>query len=96
MAPRFQAKTEELRAAGGRQQGLGDRLLEACGRLEGAGSSAAEACGDPALGQAFEDLGRSWAGSRSGLGGAVAGLATNVQAAAGAYEETDAGAMPRR
>jgi hypothetical protein len=91
--PRFQVDTGQLRYASGRRSSLGEGLLDACGRLESAGGTAAGAAGDGRVAGAAEAFASGWAGSLAQLGGAVAALATNVDAAAGAYEGTDRGAM---
>jgi hypothetical protein len=94
--PRFAVDTGQLRSAGGRQSSLGDGLLEACGQLESAGARAAGAAGDGRLAGAVEAFAGGWASSLAELGGAVAALATNVEAAAAAYEGTDQHAVPGR
>jgi Excreted virulence factor EspC, type VII ESX diderm len=92
--PRFAVDPEQLRSAGGRQSSLGDALLEACGQLEGAGATAAGAAGDGRVAGAVEAMAGGWATSLAELGGAVTALATNVNAAASAYEGTDQQAVP--
>jgi hypothetical protein len=94
--PRFQVETGELRYAGGRQGSLGEALLDACGQLEAAGATAAGAAGDGRVAGAVHGMAGGWASSLAQLGGAVAALAANVDAAAGAYEGTDQGAVPGR
>jgi Excreted virulence factor EspC, type VII ESX diderm len=94
--PRFDVDTGQLRYAGGRQATLGDGLLEACAQLEAAGAEAAGAAGDGRVAGAVQALAGGWANSLALLGGAVTALATNVDAAASAYEGTDEHAVPRR
>jgi hypothetical protein len=93
----FQVNTEDLRGAGAAQRGLGDDLLSACGTLEAAGQAAAAAAGcEGGVAGAVTIFAGSWANALAGLGGATAALATNVSAAADAYEGTDRAVMPRR
>jgi hypothetical protein len=93
----FQVNTDDLRGAGASQRGLGDDLLSACGTLEAAGQAAAAAAGcEGGVAGAVTAFAGSWANALAALGGATAALATNVDAAAGAYEGTDRAVMPQR
>jgi len=90
---RIEAQPEVLGGAGARQAELAGRLSELSEGLTGA-SAAACAAGDPALSGAISDSIGSWQASLALLADSVGGLATNLTAASGAYEQTDAAAIP--
>jgi hypothetical protein len=93
---RIEVDTEQLGAIAGRQAAIAARVAELCGELDAAAAGAAGAAGDGRLAGAVGDCGRAWSSAFSALAGAVHGYAANAGAAAGAYHETDANAMPSR
>ena len=89
----FEIQPSELMAAQSRQGSLAGEVRGLRGHLDGAAGGAG-AAGDPQAAGAIEEFSRGWATSLAALDQALDAMAGNLGAAAGAYQATDAGAMP--
>ena len=92
--PRFEVQTESLSSASAEQLALAGRLRSIGSAVDSAAVGAAGAAGEPAAIAALSAFGQSWAASLELLAASVGDLGGNLGSAAGAYEGTDAGAMP--
>jgi hypothetical protein len=93
--PRIDVDVETLSAGGARQTAAGGDFLQLAGALHAAMSAAAAAVGEAGAGGAVGDWGGTWSRSLAALGDAATRTGGNLGAAARAYQETDATAMPR-
>jgi hypothetical protein len=92
--PRIEVDPGQLHAAGGEQAALAAQIGSLCGAVEAAGDAAASAAGQAGAAAAIADCAGAWSMSLQLLAQSVGGLATNVDAAGGAYTGTDMTAMP--
>jgi Excreted virulence factor EspC, type VII ESX diderm len=86
--------TEQLAGVAGRQAQIAARLAELRSELDAAGAGASGAAGTAGLAGAIDACGAAWSAALGQLAVAVQGHAHNAGAAATAYRETDANAMP--
>ena len=73
---------------------LAYRLSSIGSSVDSAAVAAAGSAGEPAAIAALSDFGHSWASSLELLAASVGDLGANLGSGAGAYEGTDASAMP--
>jgi hypothetical protein len=91
---RIEIDTDQLATIAGRQAAIAAHVAELRGELDAAAAGAAGAAGDGGVSGAVGDYGQAWSSALSGLSAAVHGYAANAGAAAQAYRQTDASAMP--
>jgi hypothetical protein len=92
--PRIEVDTGQLSAVATEEAAVAAQVIELRGRVEALATQAASAAGHAGAGAAIGDCGLAWTTSLGGLANAVSGIATNMHAAADAYAQTDAGAIP--
>jgi Excreted virulence factor EspC, type VII ESX diderm len=93
---RIEVEPGQLHSAGGRQASLAGEVYSLRGALEAAGETGAGAAGEPDAAGAIADCCAAWSASMTTLADSVGALASNLDAAGGAYTGTDEGAIPGR
>lgn len=92
--PSIEVVPEQLLGAGSRQSGMAGELREAGLRLRAMRESAAGGAGEAGAARSMADCCETWSRSLVALADAVEAYGANLTAAASAYGDTDAGAMP--
>jgi uncharacterized protein YukE len=91
--PRIEVEPGQLQGAAAQQATVAASLTELVGRIAAVGASAS-AAGAPEAQDALMSWCANWQGSLGATASSVSALGTNTQAAASAYLQTDATAMP--
>ena len=90
---RIDVNTDELAAGGGHQAAVAAAIGGSAGLVRAAGAAIADAAGHAGAAAAGSDWGAAWAAALTARADTVGRAAHNLDAAAAAYAETDAGAM---